>query len=46
MDPANQPTNQPVVYDPAAGTLFSPNKNTPLDCWSMYLVDFVNVHLF
>ena len=29
-----------VVYVPAAGAFLS-SKNTPLDCWNMYFVDFV-----
>ena len=29
-----------VVYVPAAGAVFS-SKNTPLDFWNMYFVDFV-----
>jgi len=35
------PFKHPVFYDPAAGAFFI--KNTPLEFWSMYLVDFVNM---
>ena len=43
------PTNQPEVYDPAAGavkTKTDTHTNTRLEFWSMFSVDAVTVHRF
>ena len=47
MDPANQPTNQPVVYEHAANAFFCSSRDAlPWICWNMYIVVFVNSHRF